>query len=62
MTAPDPNEPIFMRHRTTGTHIPDLPLRLAIAEERRDFYASEAARHAAENLRLRSELDRLKSE
>ena len=49
-----------------STTVPDdenpgvLKLRLACAEERRDAYASDCARYAAENIRLRSELDRLK--
>jgi hypothetical protein len=36
-----------------------LRLQLAIAEERRDAYAADSARLAAENIRLKAELDRL---
>ena len=64
MTAPTPPEPepTFMWHSTTRPEDQNpgiLRLRLACAEERRDAYAADCARYAAENIRLRAGLDRL---
>ena len=64
MTAPEPPElePTFMWHSTTrpdDQELGVLRIKLACAEERRDAYASDCARYAAENIRLRAELDRL---
>ena len=62
MNAPEP-EPTFLWYSTTrpeGEEPGILKLRLACAEERRDAFAADCARYAAENIRLRAELDRLK--
>jgi hypothetical protein len=62
MTAPEPPEPVFLWGSTTrpASHDPEvLRLQLACAEERRDAYAADSACLAAENIRLKAELDRL---
>ena len=62
MTAPEPPEPTFMWGSTTRPEDQDvgvLRIKLACAEERRDAYASDCARYAAEYPCLRAELDRL---
>ena len=64
MTAPEPPEPeptpmFGSTTRPGDEELGALRIQLACAEERRDAYASDCARYAAENIRLKAELDRL---